>query len=117
IELNNSDPSSSLSMLPKDAWTIDSADGTFTINDPGGYITQPLPDIHDTVPTAVTSTYPTRYEITLLTQQWLQDNASGMIGTTDVATVTLDITFHAHRNRDGLQKTITDQFQFTISDY
>jgi hypothetical protein len=104
-----------LSLLPKDAWTIDSCTGTFAISDPNGHNIAPLPAVNLTNATQVTSSSTTRYSITLVTQDWVAaPEVQSLVGTSDIVTVTLNATFKAHRNSDGLQKTIPVTWSFTL---
>lgn len=110
-------PDPNLSILPsQDAWTIDSCTGTATIDDPGGHILAPLPDINVTVAGTVSSRTPLQYTIDLITKEWLETNAQGLVGTTDEATVTLNLTFQTHRNRDGLVQVFPVTWSYTIKD-
>jgi len=106
-----------LSILPEqDAWTIDSCTGTVTIDDPGGHILAPLPPISNTNAATVNSRSQLRYPIDLITKEWLETNAQGFVGTTDEATVTLNLVFQTHRNRDGNTQVFPVTWSYTIKD-
>lgn len=113
IELN--DPN--LSVLPaQDAWTIQGMTGTFTISDPGGHVLAPLPDVDSTTTAQVASRATFRYPISLITDEWMEENAQGFVGTTDEATVVLTGVISTRRNRDGLQRNFPIVFTFTLKD-
>ncbi len=104
-----------ISLLPKDAWTIDSCTGGFTISDPNGHNIAPLPAINITAPTQVTSSMSTRYSVTLVSKDWMAaPEVQSLVGTSDIVTITLNVTFKAHRNSDGFQKTFPVTWSFTL---
>jgi len=104
-----------LSLLPKDAWTIDSCTGTFAISDPNGHNIAPLPAIAITNPTQIASSMASRYSVTLVTLDWMSaPEVQSLVGTTDIVTVTINAIFRAHRNSDGLQKTFPVTWSFTL---
>lgn len=113
IEL--SDPN--LSIVPsQDAWIVEAVTGTYSVDDPGGHILAPPPDLNQTLQMGVVSRSGSRAQITLVTEDWLTDNAAGLIGTTDIATVTLTATFTSHRVRDGLQRSFPVTFSYVLRD-
>jgi len=106
-----------LSLLPsRDAWTIQGINGTYAIADPGGTILAPLPPLAQTTTAVVSSRSQLRYPVPLLTKAWIDANCAGLIGTTDIATVTLTATMTATRNRDGQPKLVPITFIFTLQD-
>lgn len=106
-----------LSILPsRDAWTVQGMVGTYTIDDPQGHVLAPLPPLNQTTTATVSSQAQLRYPITILEKEWLEDNCAGFIDTDDEATVTLNATMTATRNRDGFTKTIPITFSFTLKD-
>lgn len=110
-----SDPN--LSIIPADAWVIDSATGTFATVDPNHHLLAPLPDVNIASPTVISSRTNSQYAITLMTQDWLTTNAPATPPWgTDVVNVTLTMTVRAHRNRDGVQKTFPITWSFTLRD-
>ena len=113
IELE--DPNLSI-VASQDAWTVDGVTGSYSIDDPGAHILAPLPDVNMTNSLTVTSASRARYVIQILTKDWLETNAQGLVGTTDTATVTLTGTFTAHRNRDGIQRSFPFTFSFVLQD-
>ncbi len=107
-----------LSMLASDAWIIDGYTTTFTlVSDPGGHLLALPLDDHQHTRTKVSPNSPTRYLVSLVTESYLNDNASGFIGTADVATVKVHVVFHAHAVKDGRPKTIRANYVFNIGDY
>lgn len=104
-----------VSLLPKDAWTVDSCTGTFTISDPNGHNIAPLPAVNVTHPTQVPSSSPSGVAVTLTTLDWMAaPEVQSLVGTTDVVAITLNATFRTHRNSDGLQKTFPVTWSFTL---
>lgn len=108
----------SLSMVPSDAWTVDSYDISYTLqSDPGGHLVA-LPTTQRMTPRSkVTPGIDLRLPVTIITDGYLRDNAQGFVGTTDSAIVKAHLVFHAHRNKDGFRQSNAARFIFTIGNF
>lgn len=109
---------SNLSMIPSDAWTVESYDISYTLlSDPGHHLVALPPSGHTKITTKVKPGLPTRYPVEIVTDTYLQANALGFVGTSDRAKVKAHVVFRVHRNSDGYAKTISAPFIFTIGDF
>ncbi len=109
---------SSLSTIPADAWTIDSYQINYVLlSYTGNHLLALPPSRTSKLHVAVKPGVPTRLPISIVTDTYLADNASGFIGTTDTATVRANLVFRAHRNKDGFSQTMTSRFIFTIGNF
>ena len=87
------------------------------LSDPGNHLLA-APDatgnkVHSRVNPGVTN----RLSITLITDAYLRTDAAGLVGTSDTATLKAHITFRAHRNKDGLPKTISTRYIMTLGNF
>jgi hypothetical protein len=107
-----------LSLVPSDAWTIDSYDISYSLqSDPGGHLVA-LPASQRMTPRSkVTPGIDLRLPVTIITDSYLRDNAQGFVGTTDSAIVKAQLVFHSHRNKDGVKQSNTARFLFTIGNF
>jgi hypothetical protein len=108
----------SLSMVPSDAWTIDSYDVTYSlVNDPGHHLTALPADFSKKANHHVNPGPATRYSIQMVSAAYLNDNAQGFVGTADVATVKASVVFRTHRNKDGYAQTFTGKYIMNIGNF
>lgn len=108
----------SLSLVPADAWTVDSYDISYTLqSDPGGHLAAVPPSDHRTIHTKVTPGVDTRLPVNIVTDSYLRDNAQGFVGTTDSAILKAHLVFHAHRNKDGARQSMPARFLFTLGNF
>ncbi|MGA9751613.1 MAG: hypothetical protein WBS54_07470 [Acidobacteriota bacterium] len=107
-----------LSMIPSDAWTIDSYEISYTLlSDPGHHlIALPDPDTKH-LGTKVTPGVNGRIPVTLVTDTYLRENAMGFLGTSDTASIKAQVVFRTHRNKDGYPQTIKGRYIFNIGNY
>lgn len=111
-----SDPS--LSMVSADAWTLDSYDITYSIlSDPGQHLLAPPDPVSKNMHTVVQPNNVTRLPVTLITDTYLRTNASGLVGTSDTATIKAHAVFRAHRNKDGYPKTLVARYIMTLGNF
>lgn len=109
---------SSLSMVPSDAWTIDSYDMNYVLlADPGHHLTGlPSPE-HKNFHVQVKPYQVNRVPVTVITEEYLRTDATGLLGTSDTATIKAQLVFQAHRNKDGVRKTLTDRYILTLGNF
>ncbi len=108
----------SLSLVPSDAWTVDSYDISYTLeSDPGGHLAAPPPGVHMTPHAKVTPGIDLRLPVTIVTDGYLRESAQGFVGTTDTAIVKAHLVFHSHRNKDGFKQSNPARFLFTIGNF
>lgn len=111
-----SDPE--LSMISKDAWTIDSYDLSYTLtSDPGHHILAAPESIHKKFHVVVQPNSVTRLPVVLVTDTYLKDNALGLVGTSDTATLKVHMVFRTHRNKDGQPKTLVTRYYLTLGNF
>jgi hypothetical protein len=111
-----SDPE--LSMVPADAWTIDSYEITYsTLSDPGQHLLAPPDPVSKNIHTVVQPNNVQRLPVTLITDTYLRTNAAGFIGTSDTATIKAHAVFRAHRNKDGYPKTLVARYLMTLGNF
>jgi len=108
----------SLSLVPSDAWTVDSYDISYTLeSDPGGHLAAPPPSVHMTPRSKVTPGVDLRLPVTIVTDGYLRESAQGFVGTTDAAILKAHLVFHSHRNKDGFKQANPARFLFTIGNF
>lgn len=108
----------SMSLVPSDAWTIDSYHITYTLlNDPGHHLLALPSDRSDKANAVVKPGPGVRYPVNIVTDTYLRDNASGFIGTSDSATLKANVSFRTHRNKDGFVQNVQGRFIFTIGNF
>jgi hypothetical protein len=108
----------SLSLVPADAWTIDSYDISYTLqSDPGRHLAALPTSEHKNTHTKVTPGVQLRLPVTIVTDTYLRDYAQGFVGTSDTAIVKAHLVFHAHRNKDGVRQSFPSRFLFTLGNF
>lgn len=114
IKLN--DPG--LSLVASDAWTIDRVQTDYTlISDPGHHLVAVPSSDDQKVKVKVKPYVGSRIPVTLVSDGYLQANASGFAGTTDSARLAMHVVFKAHRNKDGYPQTVKSTYYFSIGNY
>jgi len=109
---------SNLSMVPADAWTIDSYDISYSIlSDPGQHLLAPPDPISKNIHVAVKPYNVSRLPVTLITDTYLKTNAAGLVGTSDTATIKANAVFRVHRNKDGYPKTLSARYLMTLGNF
>lgn len=107
-----------LSLVPADAWTIDSYDISYALqSDPGGHLAALPPSDHKVMRTKVKPGVDLRLPVNIVTDSYLRDNAQGFVGTSDTAIVKAHLAFHAHRNKDGVRQSFPSRFLFTLGNF
>ena len=107
-----------LSLVPSDAWTVDSYDISYALqSDPGGHLVALPPSEHKVLHTTVTPGVALRLPVSIVTDSYLRDNAQGFVGTGDSALVKAHLVFHTHRNKDGVKQSIPAGLPFTIGNF
>jgi hypothetical protein len=107
-----------LSAVPEDAWTVDSYDIAYTIlSDPGQHLLAPPEVSEGKLRAKIHAGSPTKVSVTLITDAYLRTNASGLVGTSDTATIKAHLIFRTHRNKDGYPKTITTRYLMTLGNF
>jgi hypothetical protein len=107
-----------LSLIASDAWTVDSADISYSVvSDPGHHLVGVPPARTEHIKAKVAPYTPTRSPVSMVEDGFLAENAAGFLGTTDTATVKVHLVFRAHRNKDGLPKVIRTNYFFNVGNY
>jgi hypothetical protein len=107
-----------LSLVPADAWTLDNYQISYSLLSDTGHHLVALPAADQRkLGVTVKPNVATRLPITIVTDAYLRDNASGFIGTSDTATVKARLLFKGHRNKDGAAQTMDARFIFTIGNF
>lgn len=112
-----SDPT--LSMVGKDAWTVDRYSIHYTlVGDPAGHLLALPADVENKrAGRKVNPGVIDRLGVTVVEDTYLLNSALGFSGTSDRATVQARFTFKAHRNFDGAVKHLEKRFLFQIGDF
>lgn len=111
-----SDPN--LSAIPADAWTVESYEIAYTIqSDPGHHLLAAPEAAEGKLRSTISAGIPTKVAVTLITDNYLRTNASGLVGTSDTATIKAHLIFRTHRNKDGFVKTIGTRYIMTLGNF
>ncbi len=109
---------SNLSMVPSDAWTLDSYSVSYSIvNDPGHHLSELPTDYSKKANHQVAPGPATRYPVQMVSAAYLSNIAQGFVGTADVATVKVHVVFKTHRNKDGYRQTVNGKYIMNLGSF
>jgi len=107
-----------LSLVPADAWTIESYDLSYSLqSDPGGHLVALPAGDHKVMNSKVKPGINLRLPVGIVTGSYLRDNAQGFVGTGDTAIVKAHLVFHARRTKDGVRQSFPARFLFTLGNF